>query len=227
MPSSWIQSRATRSVATRFHVKYRLGGRESRVRHGGAFATKREALTRKRVIDGEMAALRVPDVDVLASHRSAPTLAQASETWRESRLDVRESTRTFHRTALRRALPHLGDRPIDEISPADVAQCVVALNEGGTAPASIRKTLTVLAQVFDHFEIEPNPARDHRVRVPRGERTEIAPPSAEHIERVLGADHARTRSARQWIVELYEAWGKPVRAAHYRDPSPASELAAD
>lgn len=39
--------------------------------------------------------------------------------------------------------------------------------------------------VFDHAGIEPNPARDKRtIRLPRDEREEIKPPTAEHVRAV-------------------------------------------
>jgi hypothetical protein len=48
---------------------------------------------------------------------------------------------------------------------------------------TIRKTVTALAMVFDHAGITPNPARDKiRVKLPREETVEPAPPSADHVE---------------------------------------------
>ena len=193
MPSSWIQSRATRSGATRYHVKYRLGGRESRALHGGAFATKREAVARKRVIDGEIAALRAPDIASLGDEQHGLKLKEAADRWRESRLDVREATRTFHRTSLNRVLPHLPSARLGEVTADQVATVVVALKDGGAAPATIKKSISVLAQVFDHHGIDPNPARDRRVKLPRNERPEISPPPAHDVEAVLGAVAPRYR----------------------------------
>jgi integrase len=44
----------------------------------------------------------------------------------------------------------------------------------------------VLALVLDHAGVAPNPARDRlRVRLPREERAEIQPPTAEHVEAVV------------------------------------------
>jgi hypothetical protein len=38
----------------------------------------------------------------------------------------------------------------------------------------------------------------------------------EHVEDVELADATRPKSARDWLVELYEAWGKPEKAAEWR-----------
>ena len=117
MPSSWIIARPTKGDGRnkgrpRYRVLYRLGGRESRARYAGSFATKAEAVARKRWVDGELAALRVPDLEALAEPVAAPTLRAVAARWQESRVDVRESTAIQHRTALGRVLPLLGDRPV-------------------------------------------------------------------------------------------------------------------
>ena len=39
--------------------------------------------------------------------------------------------------------------------------------------------------VLDHAGIEPNPARSPKVKLPRGERREVNPPTAEHVEAVV------------------------------------------
>ena len=68
-----------------------------------------------------------------------------------------------HRTALGRALPVLGSRRVDDLTPHDVAALVTHLAEAGKARESIRKTVTALAMVFDHAGIAPNPARDRTI----------------------------------------------------------------
>jgi integrase len=127
--------------------------------------------------------MRVPDVATIADPETAPTLRSVAERWAASRVDVRESTRIQHRTALGRVLPVLGDRAIDAITSADVAELVAALHAEGKARESIRKSVTALAMVFDFAEISPNPARDRvHVRLPLEEPAEPEPPSADHIE---------------------------------------------
>ncbi|HZQ64545.1 MAG TPA: site-specific integrase [Gaiellaceae bacterium] len=182
----WITPRPTRNGDRRYRVLYRLGGRESTPRYGGSFQTKREALTRKQWIAGELAAMRVPGVARVADPPTAPTLAEAAERWQASRVDVSTATATYHRSALRRARPLLNKR-LDQIAASDVAALVGSLAEAGKSRETIRKTVTVLAMVFDYAGITPNPARDRiRVRLPREDRPEVAPPTAEHVEAVYG-----------------------------------------
>jgi hypothetical protein len=136
MPSSWIITRPTADGGKRYHVRYRLGGRESRQRYGGSFPTKTEALARRRYIDGELAALRVPDLAALEREpESAPTLVDAANAWRASRVDVVEQTSNMHRSAFMRIFrvrPELRSRRIDEVTVADVSDLVAALADAAT-----------------------------------------------------------------------------------------------
>jgi integrase len=187
MPSAWIERRETSDGHSRYLVKYRLGGRESAHRYAGSFATRRDALTRRRWVSGELAALRVPRLGQLADDPAPVTLAEAADRWRASRVDVTDGTAVGHRVQLSRVLPLLGSRPVDEITPADVARVVAELHEAGRKRETIRKSLTALAQVLDFAGVKNNPARDRiHVRLPRQEREEPAPPIADQIEAVLG-----------------------------------------
>jgi integrase len=187
MPSVWIERRQTRSGRPRYLVKYRLGGRESAHRYAGSFQTRREALVRSQWVAGELAATRVPRLSQIAELVNAtPTLAEAAERWRASRVDVTEGTAVGHRVQLGRVLPVLGARRVDEITPAEVAELVTALHAAGRKRETIRKSLTALAQVLDYAGVKDNPARDRvHVRLPRQEREEPSPPTADQIEAVL------------------------------------------
>ena len=169
-------------------MKFRLGGRESARRYAGSFTTRREALARRSWVAGELAAMRVPRVTALeAASPTAPTLKEAAERWRASRVDVTEGTAVGHRVQLARVLPLLGSRRIDEITPTDVAELVTTLHADGRKRETIRKSLAALAQVLDFAGVKDNPARDRsRVRLPRELREEPTPPTAGQIEAVLG-----------------------------------------
>ena len=162
------------------------GGRESRLLYGGSFPRMADARARARWIDGEIAAMRPPDLGALRLEPvAAPLLRDVAKRWQASRVDVRESTLIQHRTALGRVLPVLGDRPIDAIAAADVSDLVAKMAGEGKARESIRKSVTALAMVLDYAGIDPNPARDRRhVKLPMEEPGEMEPPSAEHVEAV-------------------------------------------
>jgi len=187
VPSAFV-TRIERDGVVRFRVRYRLGGRESLMRSGGSFQTLREARSRRDWIAGELAVCRVPDLSLLEQLVPAsPTLATVAERWRESRVDVADGTAATHRVNLGRILRVLGDRDVEAIAPADVAELVTTLHAGGLKRESIRKTISTLAQVLDHAGRtgERNPARDRlTVRLPREVREEPKPPTAEHVAAV-------------------------------------------
>ena len=184
MSSAWVARRPRADRSVTYRVMFRVGGRESSPRYGGSFGTMREARIRRDWIAGELAAMRVPDLRRLAKVVRPPTLAEAAASWQASRVDVSESTATYHRSALARARPLL-DQRVDEITAADIASLVAKLVEAGKARETVRKTVTVLAMILDYVEVTPNPARDRmRVKLPREDRPEISPPTADHVEAV-------------------------------------------
>jgi integrase len=191
MPSVWLRTRRTVSGAKRFQVEYRLGGRGTRIRYGGVFKTQRDAKTRAKFISGELAAMRVPDLTLHgAEPPKALTLAEAGNAWRASRIDVAEQTRKMHASDLAcifKVMPKLRSKRIDAIEVSDVTALVAALCEAGYKRDTISKSRDALAMTLDHHEIEPNVARDKRVKLPKERKPHIPPPLAEHVERVAEA----------------------------------------
>jgi integrase len=182
--SVWIRARPTKSGASRFRVEYRLGGRESVELYGGTFKTRREASIRKAWIRDELAARRAPDLNALVAEPSAPTLAEAGERWNTSRVDVEDTTATQQYVSLKHALRAFGTRRVDEIRVEDVIDLVASLHAGGKKRGTIKRAVDSLAMVLDFASVEPNVARDKRVKLPREEAEEINPPTAEHVAAV-------------------------------------------
>jgi integrase len=187
MPSAWLEKRPTRDGDTRWCVRFRVGGRESVPRRAGTFKTQRDALARKAWVLGELSAMRVPDVDRSTSHATeSATVADLAERWRVSRVDVSEGTMQTYRVAIGRLKDHLGSPIGERLDAQTVADLVAELHDEGLRKQTIRKTVNVLAMILDHAGITPNPARDKlTVRMPREERREVQPPTAEHVEAVV------------------------------------------
>src|SRR5207247_10840898 len=139
---------------SRHLAKNCLGGRGSTHRHAGPLRAGRQPLARGRWVAGELAAMGVPRLRRLEAPPSAPTLAEAAERWRASRVDVTEGTAVGHRVQLGRVLPLLGSRRVEEITPADIAQLVSELHAAGRKRETIRKSVTVLAQVLDYAGVK-------------------------------------------------------------------------
>jgi hypothetical protein len=184
MPSSWVDRRGDRWI-----VRYRTGGRESPKFYGGSFRRRADADTRHGFIDGELAGLRVPDIHALRNPEAVrvPTVASACDRWRDSRIDVTDATRNLHRVALKRVTDLIGDKPVDEVTSADVADLVGKLAAKSRKRETIKKSVNYLAQVLDHEGLtgERNACRNRAVvRLPRERRAHIPPPLADHVEQV-------------------------------------------
>lgn len=184
MPSAWIRTRTTTSGRPRYRVEYRLGGRATPVRYGGSFKRKTEADERKRWIMGELAARRVPDLRPLeAVAAESPTFETAARTWLAARIEVSEGTKTQNRTSVHRAILAIGERPIDDLTPQDIAAMVAQLHAAGVKKSYLRKIVQATAMTLDHAGRHlDNPARDKRfVKLPYETEEEIRPPLAEHV----------------------------------------------
>src|SRR5262249_40994187 len=179
--------------------EYRLGGRESRARYAGSFKTKREASICRDWLKGELAARRVPDLDALIEPPAAPTFKEAAARWRTSRLDLADSTREQHRLQIDKLLPLIGSRRIDSLTTEDFIKVVARLHATGTARETIRKTLGAGAMTLDHAGVNPNPARDRSIKLPREEPEEVNPPSAAHVEAVFRLLPSKHRLPLLWL----------------------------
>jgi integrase len=193
MASAWVDTRKVKAGDQRvkragkpYRVLYRIGGRESKVQHAGAFRTLREANLRRDFVAGELAAGRIPVLSLDRQNGSALTIRTLADQWQASRVDVAAGTLQTYKVALGRILPRLGSVNAHELDAATVAALVGKLHDAGLKKQTIRKTVSVLAMLLDHGRIEPNVARDKlTVKMPREERRQVQPPTADHVEAVV------------------------------------------
>jgi integrase len=228
VPSVWLERRETKRGQGRYRVRYRLGGRESTHRYAGSFNTKREACARAAWVAGELAAMRVPDLTALEAGPAAPTVEQACERWRKGRVDVADGTRVLHRVALGRVVSVLGQCRLDQLTVEHVNELVGELARTGRKRETIRKSVKYLAAVLEDFGIEPNPARDKRVRLPHEEPVELEPPTAEHVEAVLRLLPQAYRLPLLWLdwSGARVASVETVRVGDYDEPARRVRLRA-
>ena len=92
-----------------------------------------------------------------------------------------------------------GSRPRRRITATEIAEWIAALAET-RKPGTLGQYLIAFRLLLDHVGVEPNVARDPRVKLPKQVREEPQPPSREHFEAILEA--------------LGEKWTSPVR--HHR-----------
>jgi integrase len=231
-----IVTRETGGGEKRYLVRYRLGGRAYPLAHGGAFRTMKLARTRRDLIAGELTAGRNP-ADILkamtAETRPAMTMRSGTSRFLESRIDIDPNTRKNYGSILKKVSARFGQLDPDDVRPDDIAEWIAELAET-LKPGTVQLHLVVIRMVFDYIGIDPNPARDPRVKLPKRVREEPKPPPAEHVEAILETIGRKWKLLfiviEQGALRLGEAtglrWGD-VDAANLRVRLPRSQTKRD
>jgi len=188
MPSLTITTREAKD-GPRYVVRYRLGGRACPIVHAGSFRTQREAKARRDLVAGELAGGRNP-ADALRALSAATTAVVSVDIWAErfiaARIDVDDATRKMYGSHTRTINETCGDRDPLTIAASEVAEWIAARTET-RKPGTLKQYLNVFRSLLDHAGVEPNPARDPRVKLPKQVRDEANPPPADHFLAILGA----------------------------------------
>ncbi len=193
MPSLTITTRTAKD-GPRYAVRYRLGGRAYPLVHAGSFRTLRDAKTRRDLVAGEIAAGRNPAL-LLRAMTETPTVrtfAQAAEAYRVSRADIGDETRKNMHSHLLAMLPAFGDRDPASLTVGDVQEWIGSLE---LKPSSVRRYMATLRLILDHAGVDPNPARDSRVKLPKIETETVEPPSTAQVDAILEHSPPRWRLA--------------------------------
>jgi integrase len=187
-PSAYITKRET-GKGTRYVVRYRLGGRGFKLRHAGSFQSMKAARLRRDFVISEISAGRDPMTTLRTLEQKQPqrTFAQEAARWQTSRLDHAEETRKNVESHLKRLLLFFGESDPHSITVADVREWV-ATQAGGEYPlkaSSLKHYVGTFRQVLDFAGVDPNPARDKNLHLPRIEQEEVEPPSSVHMRKML------------------------------------------
>lgn len=172
----YIRARDT-GDGRRFDVRYRRGGRYSKVEHGGSFRTKREAAIRRDLIADWLAAAKDPKAELDRAIVGGDTFRQLHAEWLASRRNVTEGTKDGYRFRSAVLLEQFGEHPVDHIQVRDVID-FVGLLDARYKPGTVRLFVAQLRMVLD-FAGVPNVARDRRVELPRVVRSEPEPPDKD------------------------------------------------
>jgi integrase len=197
----------------------------------------KEARARRDLIGGELAAGRNP-ADVLQALRDQPlhdvhTIQAWGLKFLASRIDIDSNTSKNYRSALKKAGELFGERDPATITVDEVAAWVAAL-AAKHKPGTVQLYLIAFRLLLDYAGVDPNPARDSRVKLPKRVREEPQPPLAEHVEAMLATIGAKWRllfvTIEQGALRLGEAvslrWGD-VDAAGLRLRLPRSATKRD
>jgi integrase len=192
----------------RYVVRYRLGGRSYPIVHAGSFKTLKEAKTRRDFVAGELAAGRSPS-DALSAMTMRPvvrTFGQWAEAYRTSRVDLADETMRNVSSHLK-MMSAFDDRDPTSITFADVQEWVGGLP---LKASSIRRYVATMRSVLDFAGVDPNPARDSRVRLPREEQAVVDPPTAADVDTIIATVTKRWRLPLRALAET----GMRVGEAH-------------
>jgi len=191
--SARIRTRTVGDGTKRYIVLYRRGGRYYPTESLGTFRRLRDAQQRRDLVSGWLAQGVNPKA-ALAELQKPPatvrTFGEWGELYQASRVDLDERTmKNVNSHLLRLNETFAGTDPFDH-TPDDWQQWVAANTD--LQPSSLKRYLATGKLVLDYAGVDPNPARDPRVKLPPIRRTEPTPPDANQFLAIL--EHApRTR----------------------------------
>jgi integrase len=188
--SAWIRARETRTRQKRYQVLYRRGGRAFKLETAGTFKTMKAARSRRDVVAGWLAQGLNPQVElakVAAPQPEQLTLKTWCERYQMSRVDFADETTKNVRSHIRKIVASsLAAKPAEAVTFSDIAELVAEWREV-LKPSSIKRYVATLRLVFDFAGVDPNPARDDRVKLPAVISQEVNPPTASHFIAMLEA----------------------------------------
>jgi integrase len=189
MASALITTRQRKS-GPRYVVRYRLGGRSYPPLHGGSFKMMKEARARRDLIAGELANGRNPAHLLRSMVERGSARVETLSSWRDrfikSRHDADENTIANYRSSLNSFCERFEGRDPHNLTPSDIAEWVAEL-VAKHKPGTVRQKVIVVRLLLDFAIVDPNPARDAKVRLPKHVREEPQPPSADHVLAILAA----------------------------------------
>jgi integrase len=115
------------------------------------------------------------------------------------------------------------DEMFGSLDPAVITPQMVAEWVAGQAlkPSSLRKYVQTLRAILDYSGVDPNPARDKRVKLPREEHVELEPPSEGDVVKIVAHTSKRYRLAVQTLAETGLRVGE-LSVLEYRDVDEAA-----
>ncbi|MCY4085350.1 MAG: hypothetical protein OXG37_00290 [Actinomycetia bacterium] len=187
MSSTRIRTRTTGTGAKRYMVCYRLGGRYSREQSAGTFDKLTHARQRLTAVQGLIARGEHDQITRLANPapaepavRSWPALHRR---WLDGTHNLKPSSRLVYEQHGRALATVIGHRDPTQLSWQDCRDLVTALVQQGLSPRTVKAYTGTLKLVLDFAGLEPNPARDRRVKLPASQPNNPTSPHAPTSKR--------------------------------------------
>lgn len=200
MSPAWIRPRTVkkskRNPRGRTHqVLYRRGGRLHKIQSAGTFKTQAEAATRRDLVAGWLARGLDPKAE-LAKLAAAEIVATKTpiewrDDWLTSRHDLAAKSERLYRNGTDAILAILNT---DDLHTVTAADCLRAAGELATmkskrgrpyAASTIANYWQAFEQMLEYVGLDPNPAADKRIRLPKVKRTPPSVPTADHMTVML------------------------------------------
>jgi integrase len=128
------------------------------------------------------------------------TLAAWGERFLAARIDLDANTTKNYRAAIRKIGETFGDRDVATITAVEVAEWIASL-AAKRKRGALQQYLIAFRLLLDHADVDPNPARDPRVKLPKRVREEVSPPPAEHVLAILEQIHDPRRRLLFIVIE--------------------------
>ena len=190
MSSVRMRTRTTRRGDRRYMVAYRLGGRYGRDRSAGTFETLTLARTRRMKVMELIARGEHDQIPELANPELATTAEPAGtwtelhQQWIDGTHNLKPSTKNTYQQHGRSLAQVIGERDPTRFDWKDCLDLVTNLVQRGLAPRTVKAYIDTLKLALDFAGVEPNPARDRRVKLPRQPAKQPRIPSRAHIQAI-------------------------------------------
>jgi len=127
------------------------------------------------------------------------TLREWGDRFLAARIDIDDNTVKNYRSGINVIAATFGGRDPSTITAPEIAEWVAAMAQT-RKPGTLGQYLIAFRLLLDHVGVEPNPARDPRVKLPKRVREEPTPTPAEHVIAIL--DEIRDPLRRLLFVTL-------------------------
>lgn len=111
------------------------------------------------------------------------------------------------------SMESLADRDPHRITTSDVQEWVASLT---MKPSSVKRYMGTLRGILGYAGVDPNPARDGRVKLAKEERIEVEPPTAAAVEAIIWNSPAQWRLLLLTLAETGMRVGE-MHALEWRD----------
>lgn len=157
----------TKQPRARYHVRLEYG-RGEKIVHLGVELTETLAKKRVRTVLDQLARGETPTKHAPEQPaESQGTLGDVGDRWLASRIDVADNTQQTFTSSLATIKARFGDHDPNAITRDDLQAWIHEMVAAPLMPGTIGLKVNHLAQIFRYGKVDPNPALDEDLRLPK------------------------------------------------------------